>query len=256
MKTLLKIGAVIILLVVIALAAAVMYLDVLIKAGVERVGPEITGTTVKVESVTLSLLSGQGRIKGLDIGNPPGFQTARAFKLTDAKVKVDLKSALSDKLIIEEILIDGPEITYEAASSGSNLAKLQTNVTAFGKSEGAKEPAPAQKKMGAQRKIQINDFVLKNAVVNASAPQLMQGSHPIPLPDIHLRDMGKGPEGVTAQGAAAQVLTAVNVAALQAVASSGKFLNEGVKAAQDAAKRLGGDAGKSVDDLTKGLFGK
>src|SRR2546430_12659546 len=48
-------------------------------------------------------------------------------------------SALSDKLIIEEILIDGPEITYEGGASGSNISKIQDNVAAFGKSVAPKE---------------------------------------------------------------------------------------------------------------------
>src|SRR5881397_1589277 len=123
MKVLLKVGVIVVLLLV------------------EAVGPKITGTTVKLDSVDLSPFSGQGRLKGLVVGNPPGFQAERAFKLADAKVHVNLKSALSDKLIIEEILIDGPEITYEAGPSGSNLSKIQQNVAAFGKSVAPKDAA-------------------------------------------------------------------------------------------------------------------
>ncbi len=46
MKTLLIIGAVVVLLVVVALAVVATHLDSVIKAGVEAVGPDITGTTV------------------------------------------------------------------------------------------------------------------------------------------------------------------------------------------------------------------
>src|SRR2546427_6935112 len=126
MKTLLKIGVIAALLIVVALTMVGVYLNSMIKTGVEAVGPKITGTTVKLHAVDLSPFSGQGRLKGLVIGNPPSFQAASAFKLADAKVKVDLKSALSDKLIIEEILIDGPEITYEAGPSGSNISKIRS----------------------------------------------------------------------------------------------------------------------------------
>ena len=171
MKTLLKVGAVLVVLFIIAVLVVTANLDKMIKAGVETMGPEITGTSLTLESVDLSLLSGEGRLKGLVVGNPPGFQTERAFKLGDARVKVDLKSALSDKLVIEEILIDGPEITYEAGASGSNLNKIQENVAAFAKKAGASggAEAKAEKKEAGHKKVQINHFILKNAQVNASA---------------------------------------------------------------------------------------
>src|SRR2546428_13249425 len=134
MKVLLKVGVIVVLLLVVALTMIGVYFNSMIKAGVEAGGPKITGTNVKVDAVDLSPFSGQGRLKGLVVGNPPGFQAERAFKLAHAKVKVDLKSALSDKLIIEEILIDSPEITYEGSPSGSNLTKIRQNGAGFGKS--------------------------------------------------------------------------------------------------------------------------
>src|SRR6266849_9919569 len=174
MKTLLKIGVIVVLLIVVALVVISSSLSSIIKAGVEAVGPKITGTTMKLDGMDLSLFSGQGRLKGLVVGNPPGFQAERAFKLADAKVKVDLKTALSDKLIIEEILIDGPEITYEGGPSGSNISKIQQNVAAFGKSVASKEAAESksQKRDPTQKKVQINHFIVKNGQVNLSASML------------------------------------------------------------------------------------
>ena len=261
MKTLLKIGAVLVVLFIVAVVVVTSNLDKMIKAGVETVGPEITGTSIKLDSVDLSLLSGQGELKGLVVGNPPGFQTERAFKLGDARVKVDLKSALTNKLVIEEILIDGPEITYEAGASGNNLNKIQENVAAFAKKagvQGGAEPK-AEKKEPGQKKVQINHFILKNAQVNASAALLKGKTLTVSLPDIHLKDIGKESGGVTAQTAAAEIVTAVNKSVVQSVSGVGKALEKGIEAAGEAAKGLGGEAGKAgsqaVEGL-KGLFGK
>src|SRR5213593_752967 len=252
MKVLLKVGVIVVLLLVVALTMIGVYFNSMIKAGVEAVGPKITGTTVKLDSVDLSPFSGQGRLKGLVVGNPPGFQAERAFKLADAKVKVDLKTALTDKLIIEEILIDGPEITYEAGPSGSNLSKIQQNVAAFGKSVAPKDAAESksQKKDPTQKKVQINDFILKNARLNASTPMLKGKTMTVTMPDLHLRDIGKESGGVMVQQAAAEVLMAINKSVVQSVAGSGKLLE---KAAEEAAKGLGSEAGKAVEGL-KGLF--
>src|SRR5437667_713203 len=192
MKTLLKVGVIVVLLLIVALTMIGVYFNSMIKAGVEVVGPKITGTTVKVDAVDISPFSGQGRFKGLVVGNPHGFQTEHAFKLADAKVKVDLKTALTDKLIIEEILIDGPEITYESGPSGSNLSKIQENVAAFGKSVAPKDAAESksQKKDPTQKKVQINHFIVKNGQVNLSASILKGKAFTVRLPVLNLRDIG------------------------------------------------------------------
>src|SRR5438445_3168127 len=252
MKTLLKIGMIVVLLIVVAVVVISSSLSSIIKSGVETVGPKITGTTMKLDGMDLSLFSGKGRLKGLVIGNPPGFQAERAFKLADAKVKVDLKTALSDKLVIEEILIDGPEITYEGGPSGSNISKIQENVAAFGKSVGTKEAAESksQKKDPTQKKVQINHFIVKNGQVKLSASVLKGKALTVRLPDLHLRDIGKESGGVMVQQAAAEVLMAINKSVVQSVAGSGKLLE---KAAEEAAKGLGSEAGKAVEGI-KGLF--
>ena len=261
MKTLLKVGAVLVVLFIIAVVVVTANLGTMIKAGVETVGPEITGTSVKLDGVDLSLLSGEGRLTGLVVGNPQGFQAASALKLADAKISVDLQSALSDKLIIKEILIDGPEITYEGGPSGNNFTKIQENVAAFTKKAGAQGGAEpkAEKKEPGGKKVQINDFILKNAKVNASTSLLKGQTFTIPLPDIHLKDIGKESKGATVGEASAQVFTAINKSVISAVTGSGKLLEKGVEAVSEAAKGLGSEAEKSgskaVEGL-KGLFGK
>ena len=252
MKTLLKVGVIVVLLLVVALTMIGVYFNSMIKAGVEAVGPKITGTIVKLDAVDISPFSGQGRLKGLVVGNPKGFQTESAFKIADAKVKVDQKTALSDKLIIEEILIDGPEITYEGSPSGSNISKIQENVAAFGKSVGTKEGAESksEKKDPTQKKVQINHFIVKNGLVKLSASLLKGKALAVRLPDLHLRDIGKESGGVMVQQAAAEVLMAINKSVMQSVAGSGKLLE---KAAEEAAKGLGSEAGKAVEGI-KRLF--
>lgn len=261
MKTLLKIGAVVVLLIVVALAVLSFYLDSMIKAGVEAVGPKITGTTMTLDNVSLSPLSGQARLKGLVVGNPQGFHTANSFKLADAKVKVDLRTALSNKLVIEEILIDGPEITYEGSSSGSNISKIQENVAAFVKSVAPQGTAESKspKKDQTRKKVQINHFILKNAQLNASTPMLQGKTMTLPMPDIDLKDIGKESGGVTPENAATEIFAAVNRSVVQSVAGVGKLLEKGAAAVGEAAKSAGsevGKAGSKAVEGVKGLFGK
>jgi Cu/Ag efflux protein CusF len=259
MKKALLFGVVgILLLTIVGLAVFVAYLDAVVKAGIEAVGPKVTGTTVTVESVKLSFMTGEGRVKGLVIGNPKGYQSLSAFKLGDARVKVNVPSALTDKLIIDEIVVDAPDITYEVVVAGSNIAKIQENVSAFAKSLGSGEsaPKPAKDVDAHEKKVQINHFIVRNGHVNAST---IGRTMTVPLPEIHLKDLGKDSQGTTVQMAFAQVIGEINKSALQAVASSGKFLEKGAEAVGEAAKGLGSEAEKSGSKAmegVKGLFGK
>ena len=249
MKTLLKLGAVIVLLVVVAAAVVGMYLGTIIKTGVEDVGPKITGTTIKLDAVDLSLFSGQVQIKGLVVGNPKGFHAESSFKLADSKVGVDLQSALSDKVVIKEILIDGPEITYESGPSGNNVSKIQENVAAFSKSVTPKGSAEPKAEKKGQKKVQINDFLFKNGKVTMSTSMLGGKPITVSLPDIHLKDIGKDSGGVTPDTAAAEVFKAIDKAVVQSVA----------KGAGEAAKNIekqAGEVGSQVGETVKGLFGK
>ena len=76
MKTtkILGIGAAGLLVIIIA---AVVYLwsslDSLVEAAIEKYGSQATKTNVEVGGVKLSLTSGAGSVKGLQVGNPTGF---------------------------------------------------------------------------------------------------------------------------------------------------------------------------------------
>jgi hypothetical protein len=81
----------------------------------------------------------------------------------------------------------------------------------------------------------------------------------VPLPDIHLKDIGKESQGATMQQAVAEMIAALNKSALQAIAGSGKLLEKGAEAVGEAAKGAGSEAekaGSKAVEGVKGLFGK
>ncbi|HKW86235.1 MAG TPA: AsmA family protein, partial [Nitrospiraceae bacterium] len=108
-----------------------LWLDSFIKRGAEQVVPKITQTSVTLRDVDISLLLGRATLEDLTIGNPKGFQMPSAFRLHNATVHLDWRSVLSDTIVIEEILIDGPEITFEGNLPSSNLGTIRDNAKAF-----------------------------------------------------------------------------------------------------------------------------
>ena len=67
----------------------------------------------------------------LIVGNPTGFKTDGAFELDQVSVAIDIGTVANDPIVIEEIVITSPQITYELGSKGSNLDAIQMNVESY-----------------------------------------------------------------------------------------------------------------------------
>jgi len=249
-KFLLSILIALVVLVILGVVAVSLFLDSAVKKGIETVGPMLAKVEVKLDSVSLSLLSGSGKIRGLLIGNPEGFKTPSAIQVGNASLALQPGSILGDKVIIRSVLVEGPEITFETDLKANNLSKILANLqAATGGTDTSK--TPAQAKSG--RKLQVDDFRISGGKIHVSVTTLGAQSATVALPEVHLTDLGKGPDGITGAELATLVIQAIEKEAVQA--SSGvvsdlarqasgltKDLN---KAESDAAKKLG------VGDLLK-----
>jgi hypothetical protein len=241
-------------------------IDGIVKAGVETYGPRFTGSEVRVANVSSSLLGGEVAVEGLFLGNPKGFKTAHAFKVDQVKVAVDIGSITSDVVRIKEIVINAPDIIYEMGGGSSNLQAIQANVAkAAGASESSSASSPSS---GPGKKVVIDNLYVRNSKAAVSAGMLGGKVVPLPIPDIHLTDIGKKSNGATMSEASKQVLDAITKAATDAVKKvdlkglaegAGKALEgvtkDGSKMLDDATKG-GGDTLKGAGDQLKGLFGK
>ena len=230
-----------------------LYLDSAVKNGIETIGPKIMGTTVTVEKVSISVISGRGRVNGLVIGNPKGFDTDSSYRLANTRVKVDLPSVLSGKLIIEEIVLESPEITYEGSSSGSNLARIRKNAKAFNRTHGSKKTKGTDSQDNGVRPllVQINHFIVKDPSLNYS-PSLFGGrALTFQLDDLHLRNIGKKSGGVTFDEATSQVLAGMNRPILSSISGFGKKEAKRVKATRKASKRSKRPPDTRVADFLK-----
>ena len=67
---------VVVILIVVAVIGVSVFLDGAIKKGVETIGPEIAKVDIKLDGVSLSILSGSGSVKGLVVGNPEGYKVS------------------------------------------------------------------------------------------------------------------------------------------------------------------------------------
>src|ERR1041384_7067399 len=73
---------------VIALVVFTLFLDDVVKKGIVTVGPKLTQTTVTLDSVHISLLTGSAKMEGFTIGNPEGYKTKQAISAGTAAIGV------------------------------------------------------------------------------------------------------------------------------------------------------------------------
>ena len=231
--------------VVLAVAAGGIYwlytsLDFVVKATIEHFGPDVVGASVKVRSVSISATDGRGMLRGIEIGNPPGYSAPRALRADTVAVAIEPASLARDVVAIREILVDAPRITYEVRGGSNNIEAIRRNIAAYveragdGAGGGA---SPSQRKAG--RRYTIGRITLRGAKVTMTNPLLKGGGLTFDLPDIDLRDIGKRSGGVTAAEAAALVANAILARIARSVLTNADALRRGgVDGAIDALRGL------------------
>ena len=70
------------------------------------------------------------------------------------------------------------------------------------------------------KKLEVDDFLITGAKVHANLTGLVNKELTLTLPDIHLTDLGKGPDGITAADLTKKVLTAITVNTITALAKT------------------------------------
>ncbi len=236
-------------------------LDGMIQEAVETYGSEITQAEVKLKAVNIDITSGKGGLSGLKIGNPKGFATPSAFNLGEISVTIDSGSVTSDTVIIKEIVIAAPEVTYELAAGGSNIDAIQKNVDAYMAKLGGGSGGDAAKQDGGEGpKLIIENLYVRGGKVNVSASLLEGKTLSAGLPDIHLKDIGKEDGGATPSEVAEKVLSALNDSAVKAASSIGigktlDSLKQSLGGATEGVSKAVDDAAGQVGTKLKGLLG-
>ena len=254
-----------IVVIAIVLFFVVSSLDSIIKAAVEKYGSEVTQVEVRLDKAKVSITSGEGSLLGLTVGNPKGFKTDQAFSLGEISVALDVGTVTQDPIVIKEIVISAPEVTYELGSGGSNIDAIQRNVNAYaGTGKGkAKEKAPSKGDDQEGRKLIIQHLYVKKGKVNVSATMLKGETLSAALPDIHLRDIGKQKGGADPTEVVEKLVRAISQSSVKAVGTldldkvvgSAKEAVAGMKGQLEGAKGSTAGAKVAAEEGAKSLGG-
>ena len=214
-------------------------LDNIVKAAIVKYGSEVTQTSVGVGDVRIGLSDGLGAISNLSVANPKGFSSNKLFQMDNTSVQLSLERTTTEIIVIEQVLLDGPSITYELSKEGSNVDAVKKNVDAYtaGGSDSGESSGP---------KLIIENLIIKNGEVQVTSNMIKGKTLSTPLPAIHLRDIGKDSGGATPAEVAKKVIA---VLTSQIGAAAGKLDLRSLMD-EEMLKKIGADKIKDVEGKT------
>lgn len=198
-------------------------LETIVKQVVHKYGSQITGTEVNLQGFNLSLTNGEGSIKGLTVANPTNYKSPNLLDLGGVSVKVDLKSLASDTIVINEIKVDKPVLTYEMLSlTQNNIKQLQDNIA---KNTASAEKTEAQdakaEKKAAGKKVVIKLVTINEGELRAITSVAGQNNNiSVKLPAIKLTGIGEAKNGESIAASISKILSKILSTASQTVVNS------------------------------------
>lgn len=240
-------------------------LEIIVRKLVNKYGSEITGTKVDLQGFKLNLANGEGKIEKFTVANPKGYETPYLFSTDEIYVKVNMKSLTSGTIVIEEIRVEKPAMTYEMLSlTQNNIGEILNNVKNNTKKaeDSVKEEAKKETKENAKaskkiiiNKISINAINLAADVKTPGIPGVSESksvSQSVTLPNIVIKDIGKSKEGGNIVTAISTIITRILNEASAAVIKN--KLGDVKAVAQENLNKAVDSVKDKVD--TKGVFKK
>ncbi len=247
------------LVVLVALAGVWFYLETIVTKSVNKFGSEITGTEVKLGGFKLSPFAGEVSISDLTVANPENYKTPYLLSLGGVFVKIDMKSIFTDTIIIKDISITKPVITYEMISlTQNNIKQLQTNIsknTASAPQEKVSESKSEKTSTKSSKKIVIEKVTVAEGELKAvtSVPG-DKGLIDVKLPEIVLTNIGGSSkkESTNIVLSITKILNKILATASQTVVKSG--LNDLKNVAENNLNNVVGGVKDKIKSI--GIFGK
>lgn len=225
-KWILRIALVVVLVFIAAVVVLAFSLGSIVKKGVERVGPEAARVDVRLKSASVWLLAWRVELTGVFLGNPPGYKTPAAITAELVSVRIKPGSVFSGKLVVESIKLKSPVVTLEGGLKDNNLKKIEKNLDDYvgSSSTAPNSTAAPSSQANSERKLQVNELEITGAKLQVNSKLSGGRTVTLTLPDIHLTDLGTGPEGITAVEVGQRTLHALLEAATRAIAKNATAL--------------------------------
>lgn len=242
---------------VLAAATVPLWINPVVTSVAGRVVPGFTGTDFRIDRFYLNPYTGSLRVSGVKLSNPEGFGEAAALSVSDFNVDIVVGSLFSDTILVKEIVVADPFVSYYSNGGKNNFDVILANVNrATGSEKEIKEDAAKgpEKKSGKNQDSPGKKVIIERLRVTGTKIKLMK-SDLVPslmVPPLELTDIGKKSGGATLEEAWTQIADGIMKsvsAAGDGLGALGGILGSGAK---DASGRL--NAGmEGLSSLVGGL---
>lgn len=256
MKIAKRIILAVVILLVLLVAGALLFLDSIVKGGIEKGGAYATGVPTEVQTVKLSLFSGSFTMDQLKISNPSGFHSPHAMKTGKFDLEVVPSSVAGSPVQVRKFILDGLDINVDQAGGKNNISVILDHIKSLG--DAGQQSSPAQPASPAKgepaagdkgRKIMVDKIIIRNVVAHFYLPGPLEGQKiTVDVPTVELDNVSSDNNGATVS----QLVSRIIPATLAAVMEKGKdiipkdllgTLNTDISSTASA---LGGEAGKML----------
>ncbi|MBR1825181.1 MAG: hypothetical protein IJ770_01170 [Alphaproteobacteria bacterium] len=237
-------------------------------------GSQVVGTDVNIGRIDISLKDGRGSVSDITVGNPKGYSKDLIINLGTVAVKVDTDSVMKalketaqktgpkvKTIIIDEVRVNKPEVTYELMNLNKNnandiLANIKQNTASSAQKS---EPKP-QDENAVQYNVAVKKVVVENGTATVAAGLLgVSKSLSVPLPTITINNLGTEKQGISIENGLARLFQEILKNTVGAVAKVdlsdllsgvGDLANGAVDAAKGVAGAAADTAGKAAGAAT------
>ncbi len=248
------------LVVVGAVVAVWLYLEPLAKGVVHKFGTQVVGTEVVLNEFKFHPLDGEVEIVGLTIANPDGYIAPNLLSLGRIFVKLDVKSLLSNTIIVENVELNKPEITYEMPDfSTSNVMQIQQNIAKNTSSTTPKEESVVEERVEEgvskpAKKVIIKKVLVEGGILRAITPlQTNDTALTLVMPAVELTGIGENKHSLTIQET---IVTVFNKILFNATSVVTKALGSATEMAERVASATLDTAKNAVTEEVEGLLDK
>ena len=144
LKSIVKAICCLVLFILILVWALPLWIGPVVTTVANKVVPGKIGTDFNLSEFGFNQYSGKVHVGGLTIANPEGFSKENCVDLTDLNVNVAMTTLLSDKIHVEEVVLDG--LVVSTTPVASNFKKIAANAAAAGGGDDAKKASPEPEK--------------------------------------------------------------------------------------------------------------
>lgn len=287
-KRLFALGFVLVLLVIGGVVFAVMNINSLAKAGIEKGGTYALGTNTTLQSANVGILGGTFAMNGLNVANPPGYKAPSFLSLGSGGVAVSFNSLSKPVVELPKLSLDNLNVALEKSGGKANFNVILDHIKKVADQAGGSGGSGGSSS-GGDKKFVVNELSLTNIKISVDligGPADLTKVN-IPIDEIKLTNVGKTGTGVGGTGVTMSQLASIIVEAVLAAAADkgggilpadilgdlqgglaglgnldnlqmsvaakaqGTIEKIGSDAVKKVTDKLGGEAGKVVEDATK-----